>query len=141
MGQAVRDLDPNLFQVLQLVAVPLDIGIQRLLAESDLEFAAADHTIQLRTTITPITGTFLEDMSPCWHHECPAGAGIRLPQGEGDLQAGIRREEGRGSGTQNPVHQKWPAQFFSIVNFVFSHNGHFGLGGGGRGGGGGAGMY
>ena len=26
------------------------------------------------------------------------------------------------------MYQKWPDQIFPIVNFVFSHNGHFGLG-------------
>ena len=38
-----------------------------------------------------------------------------------------------GSGTQNFVYQKWPDQIFSIVNFVLSHDGHFGLKGGGGG--------
>ena len=33
-----------------------------------------------------------------------------------------------GSGTQNFVYGKWPDKIFSTVNFVFSHNGHFGLG-------------
>ena len=36
---------------------------------------------------------------------------------------------GRGSGTQNFVYQKWPDQISSIVNFVFPHYGHLGLGG------------
>ena len=46
---------------------------------------------------------------------------------------------GRGFWTQNLVYQKWPDQIFPIVNFVFSHDGHFGLGRGGGGfGGGGA---
>ena len=31
------------------------------------------------------------------------------------------------------MYQKWPDQIFFIVNFVFSHYGHFGLGGWGRG--------
>ena len=35
------------------------------------------------------------------------------------------------------MYQKWPDQIFPIVNFVFSHNGHFGLGRGGGGFGGG----
>ena len=39
--------------------------------------------------------------------------------------------------TQNFEYQKWPDQIFRIVNFVFPHNGHFGLGGGGPGRGGG----
>ena len=43
----------------------------------------------------------------------------------------------RGFWTQNLVYQKWPDQIFSIVNFVFSHYGHFGLGRGGGGFGGG----
>ena len=33
------------------------------------------------------------------------------------------------------MYQKWPDQIFPIVNFVFPHYGHFGLGRGGRGGG------
>ena len=51
-----------------------------------------------------------------------AGAGLLLSRGGG--------EEGRGFWTQNLVYQKWPDQNFPIVNFVFSHDGHFGLGGG-----------
>ena len=47
-------------------------------------------------------------------------------------------EGGGGSGTQKFVYQKWPNQIFPIVNFGFSYNGHFGLGGGGGGGGGGS---
>ena len=40
---------------------------------------------------------------------------------------------------QKYVHQKWPDQIFPTVNFVFSHDGPFGLeGGGSTGGGGGA---
>ena len=35
------------------------------------------------------------------------------------------------------MYQKWPDQIFPIVNFVFSHYGHFGLGRGGGGFGGG----
>ena len=35
------------------------------------------------------------------------------------------------SGSQKFVYQKWPDQIFPIVNFVFSRDGHFGLGGGG----------
>ena len=34
---------------------------------------------------------------------------------------------GRGSGTQKIVYQNWPNQISPIVNFVFSHDGHFGL--------------
>ena len=59
-------------------------------------------------------------------------------------RAGIRAsfergggEGGRGFWTQNLVYQKWPDQIFPIVNFVFSHFGHFGLGRGGGGFGGG----
>ena len=33
----------------------------------------------------------------------------------------------------NLVYQKWLDQIFPSVNFVFSHYGHFGLGGGGQG--------
>ena len=46
---------------------------------------------------------------------------------------------GWGAGTQNFVYQQWPDQIFPIVNFVFSHDGHFGLWGEGPGGGGGGG--
>ena len=35
------------------------------------------------------------------------------------------------------MYQKWPDQIFPVVNFVFSRDGHFGLGRGGRGFGGG----
>ena len=35
------------------------------------------------------------------------------------------------------MYQKWPDQIFPIVNFVFSHDGHFGLGRGEGGFGGG----
>ena len=46
-------------------------------------------------------------------------------------------KRGGGSGTQNFVDQKWPDNIFRTVNFVFSHDGHFGRGrGGSRGGGG-----
>ena len=44
---------------------------------------------------------------------------------------------GRGFWTQNLVYQKRPDQIFPIVNFVFSHDGHFGLGRGEGGFGGG----
>ena len=40
---------------------------------------------------------------------------------------------GGGSGTQKIVYQKWPDQISPILNFVFSHYGHFGLDGGGQG--------
>ena len=43
---------------------------------------------------------------------------------------------GGGSGTQKLVYQKWPDQVFPFIKFVFSHCGHFGLGGGGSTGGG-----
>ena len=48
-----------------------------------------------------------------------------------------RGGEGRGFWTQNLVYQKWPDQIFPMVNFVFSHCGHFGVGRGGGGFGGG----
>ena len=42
---------------------------------------------------------------------------------------------GGGFGTQKFVSKKWPDQILPIVNFLFSHDGHFGLrGGGGYGG-------
>ena len=54
------------------------------------------------------------------------------PQGRASFEQGGGRG-GRGFWTQNLVYQKWPDQIFPIVNFVFSHDGHFGLGSGGRG--------
>ena len=59
----------------------------------------------------------------------PHPNGLSVVQGGG--------EGGRGFWTQNLVYQKWPNQIFPIVNFVFSHYGHFGLEGGGGGFGGG----
>ena len=46
---------------------------------------------------------------------------------------------GGGEGVLDPKLgvPKWPDQIFPIVNFVFSHDGHFGLGRGGGGFGGG----
>ena len=41
---------------------------------------------------------------------------------------GGRGREG-GSGTKKSVCQKWPDKISPIVTFVFSHDGHFGLGG------------
>ena len=41
------------------------------------------------------------------------------------IQGCIGREGG-GSGKQKFVNQKWPDQIFRMINFVFSHNGHFG---------------
>ena len=35
------------------------------------------------------------------------------------------------SGNQKFVYQKWPDKTFPMANFVFSHDGHFGLEGGG----------
>ena len=40
---------------------------------------------------------------------------------------------GRGVGGLGPK-SLWPDTIFPIVSFVFSHDGHFGLGGGSRGG-------
>ena len=41
------------------------------------------------------------------------------------------RAGGGGSGTQKFVYQNWPDQIVPLVDFVFSHDGRFGLGGGG----------
>ena len=55
------------------------------------------------------------------------------------LQAGMERGRIRGGrGGQNSVYQKWPNKIFPVVNFVFSHDDHFGLEGGSRRGGGAA---
>ena len=62
---------------------------------------------------------------------------VVLPEVSEDLSEeggeGIRSGggEGGGSGTPKIEHQKWPNQSFPMVNFVFSHDGHFGRGGGG----------
>ena len=45
---------------------------------------------------------------------------------------GVLERVGGGLGTQTFVYQKWPDQSFPTVNFVFSHDGHFGLGHGGK---------
>ena len=44
---------------------------------------------------------------------------------------GGRMRKGGGGGTKIFVYPKWPNQIFPVVNFVFSHDAHFGLGGGG----------
>ena len=73
--------------------------------------------------------------------ECPPPPGLRSVGVARDLWSGLLLsrggEGGRGFWTQNLVYQKWPDQIFPIVNFVFSHYGHFGLGRGGGGFGGG----
>ena len=47
------------------------------------------------------------------------------------MQGSIRTEEGGGgSWTHTCVYQKWPDNIFAKVNFVFSHDGHFGPEGG-----------
>ena len=51
-------------------------------------------------------------------------------RGDGGSRA-VLEERGVGSGTQPFVCQKWPNKIFATVNLVFSHTGHFGLGGGG----------
>ena len=43
----------------------------------------------------------------------------------------IKKGGGEGVWYQKFVYQKWPDQIFPIVNFVFPHIGHFGLGGAG----------
>ena len=51
-----------------------------------------------------------------------------------DHRGCIRREGGGGGGgwaPRNVYTKKWPDQIFPMVNFVFSHCGHFGTGGGG----------
>ena len=40
---------------------------------------------------------------------------------------------GGGSGTKKYVYHKWPDQISPIANFVFSHDGPFGMGRGGGG--------
>ena len=61
-----------------------------------------------------------------WMTGAPEGAYIERLR-----QADIRREEVGGFWTRKFVYQKWPNRIFPTVNFVFSHDGHFGLGGGG----------
>ena len=50
--------------------------------------------------------------------------------GGGDCREVSERGGQGGDGTQKLVYQKWPAQIFPIVKFVFSHCGHFGRAGG-----------
>ena len=63
--------------------------------------------------------------------------GSDLPGRRAGLLLSRGGEGGRGFWTQNLVYQKWPDQIFPLVNFGFSHDGHFGLGRGGGGFGGG----
>ena len=69
----------------------------------------------------------------------PSHTVCRACEGEGWVitrAGGVRNgpgEGGGGSGTQKFVHQKWPNQIFPMVNFRFSRDGPFGLGGGGDG--------
>ena len=59
----------------------------------------------------------------------PAVAGVPCPPPPPDREV-LEGGEG-GSGSQKFVYQKWPDQIFPTVNFGFSHDGPFGLGGGG----------
>ena len=61
----------------------------------------------------------------------------RQREGGGGYQTGAKRGRG-GPRTEKIVCQQWPNMIFPTVNFVFSHDSHFGLGGeAGPGGGGG----
>ena len=56
----------------------------------------------------------------------------QLSSREGSI-TGLSREvleRGEGGGERGLVYQKWPNKSLPIVNFVFSHYGHFGRGGG-----------
>ena len=67
----------------------------------------------------------------------------RLGRGGGGERKNWKRgrgEVGGASGTQKFGYQKWPNPIFPIVNFVFSRDGHFGMGSGVWGGGGGRGV-
>ena len=59
----------------------------------------------------------------------PQRGAPNAPYGRASFEQG-GGEGGRGFWTQNLVYQKWPDQIFLIVHFVFSHDGHFGLGSG-----------
>ena len=62
---------------------------------------------------------------------------MSLAIGGGMGMGGIRKGGGGDLGPNSLcTYLKWPNQIFPVVNFVFSHYGHFGLGGGGPGGGG-----
>ena len=72
----------------------------------------------------------------CRHRAPPppvAPPGVVVPHEEGVDQGCAEREEGGGggggSGTPKFVYQKCPDKSFPIANFVFFHDGHFGLGG------------
>ena len=60
----------------------------------------------------------------------PTFPGCRVPPPpRPELEGGVGG--GGEARTQKFVYQKWPDQIFPFVNFIFSHDGHFGLGGGG----------
>ena len=46
-------------------------------------------------------------------------------------ECAVRKSGGGVSVTQKFAYQKWPDKIFPTVNSIFSHDGHFGLGGGG----------
>ena len=52
--------------------------------------------------------------------------GVGGPGGGGVPREALEEGAG-GSETQKIGYQKWPIQIFPLVNFVFSHDGHFSL--------------
>ena len=94
-----------------------------------------DEEVLLRITVRPCTEA--EGGAPArpWG-TLKRGVPCSSVKGGGGGRASFEQvggEGGRGFWTQNLVYQKWPDQIFPIVNFVFSRDGHFGLGRGGGG--------
>ena len=80
---------------------------------------------------TASTGKFaLVTHTGLWVLRCLTTDPVRsLSRGPGDA--------GPAESRQKFVYQNWANKIFLIANFVFPHDGHFGLGGGGSRGGGG----
>ena len=114
-------------------------GVSSLLAV--VSSPAHQHAPQECTAVPgPSLGTIPHTTGPSSTVHCrpPWQCGWPAWGGGGGGRASF--EQGGGGGgvwTQNLVYQQWPDQIFPIVNFVFSHYGHFGLGRGGGGFGGG----
>ena len=58
---------------------------------------------------------------PAGGDHASSAVSILIPMGREIL------EKGEGTWTQKYVYQKWPEKIFPMANFVFSHDGHFGL--------------
>ena len=90
--------------------------------------ALRPHCLGTRKNSRPFCGPNETNYGPARH---TAGTAILQNPPGGGAGAGLLLSRGVGGGgfwTQNLVYQKWPDQIFPVVNFVFSRNGHFGLG-------------